>query len=114
MYAAMMSPNQPALTAAQVHANVLQVLDRAHRFSKELDSYGPEYGSEGAAAAFATASLIAERNPPLPDEGAEAWCERVRELVRTAYRDQDRMMVDEPREPIPARFEAIFMISTRP
>ena len=38
MYAGMTSPDQPEFTATEVHANVLKVLDRAWRFSKEFGS----------------------------------------------------------------------------
>jgi len=65
---------------------MLLTLDRMYNFAKELDSYGPDYGSEGAAAAYGMASRVAQDHLPLQDGDAAAWCKRVRGVLDLVLR----------------------------
>ena len=85
MHLGMPPTDRSSLTADEVRAGTLATLDRAWRRAKELDSYGPEYGSEGARAAYAMAWQIALANEPVPGEDAETWVRRVDAMLTEEF-----------------------------
>ena len=83
------------MDAAAERTRILAALYRVYDFAAKCAADGPEYGDSESRTAFAVAVTLVSGSSPEPGESAEAWCDRVRELVREALKRNGSSAVSE-------------------